>query len=707
MKKKYLFVDPFAKETSGVTSYVFNALREFPVCEYEPEIFGIHDFENIFDFQQRLKKYVSSFEAEQIIIEAPETLSTTKLLDRNYRVHIRLHGSRELGKYIQKIKISSKVIYDELCEIKNAFFVSAPSCAALASSEFLYKEKFNANCYANPIKISGDSTKNRDIDILFLGRWQNLKGIYFLEKIASLVEGKLIVAAAHEVKNIPKKIEFFQIKNNGDREDLYKRAKLVLIPSLFETASQVGLEAASFNCKIVTWSHLGICEYLPREVIEAADPWNIDSIIKKLEFNLNDRQKEYDSKIYLDKINESFSVGIDSVFSGSMKMGKNFMPFHRNGEIDFEKIFNDKLLNYMNDKSIIRNRKLRKFVNSPMLFFRDALNKRLPPGGELDYQNRALKSATLVDENYAVADSIAEHEKNPTENFLKKSKIINDKNFLGVIGEADRIVIKEPVVKLRGWTVCLFYSDNQRDYAEVLGGRLAEFQDFSPLQQGRVNYAEFLDKKFTSTLELINKIDVKNKEKFAKIDFAIFINPDPVVIGAIRSCNENIKIVSILMRNHEIDLSQIDLLIDSTDAFLFFDNFKYPDLFSRNSRRCNVLSSYVNMNLYIRKIVQETGPKKIDYLIPVIGAKYNKEYLNFDINKFQGVVVLHDKNYLWEETNNFDDFIKSFSNKVETLLVTESVYMRYKTLCEGISRGEQSSKFFEYALKDGFLIHVS
>lgn len=67
---------------------------------------------------------------------------------------------------------------------------------------------------------------------------------------------------------------------------------------------------------------------------------------------------------------------------------------------------------------------------------------------------------------------------------------------------------------------------------------------------------------------------------------------------------------------------------------------------------------------------------------------------------------LRDEEFHQGVSNNFSDYLHEFSSKVETLLVSESVYMRYRTLCEKIERGGSSAEFFEYALKDGFMFYV-
>lgn len=710
MKKKYIFVDPFSKETSGVTAYIKNSLLNFPDTDYVPEIFSINKNEDIRDFRFRLKEYVEKFDPSLVYLESPETLYATELLSDRYKIHIRLHGSREFGKLIQKLPLDVHNCKKEIFEIRRSSVVSAPSVAALKSSEFLYGSKIDALIYPNPINILNPTinTNNniRDIDILFIGRWQNLKGIFYVNSIFKKFNNLNCVVASHNSDARVKNYSCFTIKNDNEKYSIYRRSKVVIIPSLFETVSQVGLEALAEGCKVVTWSHIGLREYVDQGAVKYASPWDFEEFSRITYNAVINYRMESNIDDLLFKINKYF---VDAVLllCSEKNFGEvyNLMPIKNDYIFNFIKLYDAKEGYFMSDKKVIRNRKIKKLLNNPYLFFKDMYRKRLPRKvNENDFSGLSDVSAVQARVLSPVGLKPQNNEKSNALNNIAK---VNLKNFLGYVGDLKKVSIADPITKSKDWVTCIFFPENYKDYAEILGSKLNDFQDFPPFKSDRLNFIQYDNNIKITAFDLINKIDTSNKERISKINFAILINPDPITLEALRQSNQSILIVGLFLRNYCIDEKNIETICEYTDAFLVFDSFEYLDFIFDNSRRANSINSYVQIPSYLRKIVQEIGPKKIDLLMPLINAQYQPELIDYDIKRFQGLVKLKNHDFVQNLTSdNFENYLESFSSKIDELIISESVYMRYRTICEKIERGGSAAPLFKYALKDGFMFYV-
>jgi len=713
MKKRYIFVDPFCKETSGVSAYIKNSILNFPDFDYLPEVFSINEDEDIRDFRVRFKEYVENFDPSSVYIESPETLYATELISDRYKVHIRLHGSREFGKLIQKLPLNKNNCKKEIFEIKRSFVVSAPSVAALRSSEFLYDSKISAIVYPNSVNISNtnshfDHKNTRDIDILFIGRWQILKGIFYVDSIFNKFKNLNCVIASHNTDSVRRTHACITINNDGEKHSIYRRSKVVVIPSLFETASQVALEALAAGCKVVTWSHIGIKDYADQDWINYASPWDFEEF-SRVAYNavINYRKPSNIDDLLLN-LNKYFSDAVVLILS-EKNFGNyyNSMPIKNEYIYNFNTLYDGKEGYYMSDKKIIRNRKVKKLLNNPYLFFKDMYKKRFPTElNRNDFSKKPdISNASTKSKGHAVVG--AEPPKNEKSTTLKIVDKAIFKNFLGYLGDDKKISLADPITKSKEWVTCIFFPDNHKDYAEILGRKLNEYQDFSPFKNDRLNFIKYDNNIKITAFDLINKIDLSNKEKISKINFAILINPDPVTLEVLRQCNESILIVSLFLRNFAVEKENIEAICEYTDAFLVFDSFEYIDFIFDNSRRSNSINSYVQIPAYLRKIVQEIGPKKIDLLLPVINADYQPELIEYDIQRYQGVVKLKNHDFTQNLTSDsFEDYVVSFSSKIDQLLISESVYMRYRTICERIERGGNAASLFKYALKDGFIFYV-
>lgn len=715
MIKRYIFVDPFCLSNSGVTNYINASINLFPNNEFIPEKFDIEIGENLDSFRTRLKIYVESLSPSDVIIESPETLFTTKLINDKYKLHIRLHGSREFGKLIQKFPVSEDNCRNEIKEIKRAFIVSAPSLAALKSSEFLYKKSINAVIYPNPVDFNANLifSKNRDIDVLFLGRWHDLKGVRFIEFLINNNKNIKFLVTSNDISKVFVNCEKLKLSRVDDKFELLGRTKVVIIPSLFETASQVALEAISCGAKVVAWSHIGFFEYINSVSVKKINPWDLNEFSQGIRSMLEFKSVDENLIDQVQSINKHYLIGLNFVFksidSHNCVNSINLMPNNIEYKFDLKAIFSDEVI-MVKDKNIIFKRKLKKLFRNPYLFFKDAFNKKsrkIEVRNKISHSSTEKKRSSKEEASFAeIPGTIVENIKNIV-NISSNKNIGHLNNFLANIDLKQNIKFNQPNSKAKGWVTCIFFPEKYFDYAKVLGSRLNEFEDFSPFKYENLNYVQFPSFCDFNSLDLINKIDINNKDKISQINFAFFINPDVNFLEAIRSSAESLKTIVFLTREFQISKELIDKYIEFTDAFLIFDNNNNIDCIKEKSRRCNIIKSYGQVKDYTRKIVQEIGPKKIDYLLPILNCDFDPKYIDFDVFRYQGVVKLKNHNYDFNMiSGDFKEALNLFSEKIDLLMVSETVYMRYRTQCEIIENGGSSARFFEFALKDGFLFYV-
>ncbi|MBU2638965.1 MAG: glycosyltransferase family 4 protein [Nanoarchaeota archaeon] len=143
---------------------------------------------------------------------------------------------------------------------------------------------------------------NKDIDILFVGRFILIKGIHDLLMAVSLL-GKdirvVLVGDGPEKENIRKTIEkmrlgaYVQIRSNVSDKELaafYHRAKVAAFPSFAKEGMVLAmLEAASSGCAIVTSNACSMPEFVKDfKTGLLAEPRNPKDLAKKIRMLLDD-----------------------------------------------------------------------------------------------------------------------------------------------------------------------------------------------------------------------------------------------------------------------------------------------------------------------------------------------------------------------------------------------------------------------------------
>jgi hypothetical protein len=178
------------------------------------------------------------------------------------------------------------------------------------------------------------------------------------------------VACSSQPDDLSKQIEYIPTSTKRDRAAAIARARVVIVPSLFETASMVGLEALASSRRVLTWSHLGLTEYADAPWIETVEAWDLNAFACKAREMLSSHQEIYKNDL-CQNINDLYIQAIADIRSGQAA-GCSYMPI---GPRDLNwpqipKTLRDAPMN--TDYASSAERKFKKLMRNPLRFVRDS-----------------------------------------------------------------------------------------------------------------------------------------------------------------------------------------------------------------------------------------------------------------------------------------------------------------------------------------------
>ncbi|MGH1359782.1 MAG: glycosyltransferase [Burkholderiaceae bacterium] len=686
-RASYVLVDPFSSHTSGVTRYCQLAgerLRQ--QADSITQITRQAD-ESIEAFAKRLPRELARTARPGAIVEVPETLAAARHIDKRWLIHVRLHGSRDLGARLQGLPVdeTAQTLEQELLD--RAWMISAPSQAAVTAGNMSFRLPDGVVVYPNPAPPSETRRRQPDIDVLFLGRWQSLKGRdYVRALIKRLPDCRFALATAAQDLRLPRNAIALAADTPAKRAEALSRSKVVIIPSQFETASMVGLEALAAGCRIVCWSHLGLTEYAGNDLLYHAKPFSLDDLATKVESALKEtRISNVDEAI--SRINCGFDMATNTLLRQTRpaSIPPLSSPDHTNIRQTLTQEIKRMNRTDWTQRSRILQRKVRKLVRDPNQFWLDS----------------TLRSTlTRPEAHAAVTRQVFNTASGLNIKPASRASRYPERQLVSRIKKTDFIKIDLPNKKANGWTTGLAHDSGDRERIAQLCANLDCFEDFSPTQTRNLSLFEYDDLIDQTDDSIIERIDRKNKEKIETFDFVFFVDTPAHLIRAFKACMPTGKTVLILT-----DRAPADLPLDpvSTDA-LIFDNRCAPSS-PAPWRRSTPFLRAENLPATIRRVVQELGPKQPDMLLPLIGANdYDPELFGFDPNRFQGIIELGEMRAI--KADCLDDYLRNMAPSIKRMLVLDSVYMRYRSLCEAVENGESASDLIRLALRDGMLFDV-
>tara|TARA_B110000902_G_scaffold260596_1_gene333836 strand:+ start:1188 stop:2105 length:918 start_codon:yes stop_codon:yes gene_type:complete len=250
IKKKVGFIVESNNSLGGVET-IFRNLAH--LCE-------IYRFRTKTEVIQAIKSKKLNYEI--IIFNQPFStllLCLFNKINRKSKLFYLIHINFNEGKFIRKIFASFFFKFLNYFNVKLLFFSETMSrnytkndFKIVPPPVFKYPNRIKEFC----------NTKEREINFLFVGRYENQKGADILKEISTNI-GKKIIAIGKGSIEIDS--EFIDDLGPMTIDLVYKqmeKSKVLLLPSRFEGFGLVILEAISMGCKVVAFN----CDYGPGDL---------------------------------------------------------------------------------------------------------------------------------------------------------------------------------------------------------------------------------------------------------------------------------------------------------------------------------------------------------------------------------------------------------------------------------------------------------
>lgn len=197
---RYVLVSPYPlTRRNGVTTYFQHLSAYLAERGLDPVCITNEDHLPRDEYQVIVRDVVTCrFSAEEVLVEAPEVGCPTRLLPREYRVHIRLHCPNAIVRRHNERPPNVPQFRRELRVARTAFVVSSPSYALLRELR-PYFDGPSIHVYKNPppppiaeMLPPGE----RLHDVVFMGNFSRLKGVDFLNPLLARLPAHYAVALA-------------------------------------------------------------------------------------------------------------------------------------------------------------------------------------------------------------------------------------------------------------------------------------------------------------------------------------------------------------------------------------------------------------------------------------------------------------------------------------------------------------------------------
>lgn len=333
----YLIINPYKNANHGIANYIDN-LKEMLGTELS-EVSILENTKNLspIKFREHVRDYITAhYGFNEVIIEAPEAKASTLLLSNKYKVHIRLHCPLAIAQKYDEQEVNQVELSHELRVVSKATIVSSPSYGLLKemSHELNRKDIF---VYKNPIlnRDYASPSKEKSYDVVFMGRYQPLKGSEELNQVLQLLPehyNVLIFGNNCKAHKLPSNIKCnVTLKNEVKGEEkfeLISQSKCLIQMSRFENCSMVVLESLSCYVPVVCWDVGGNSEIANRKVLHPVEYLNFEAFVNSINFFVDNRIKKKNFDQALSVINEDFRNGLkDMIDQLGNKVSGAYNPY--------------------------------------------------------------------------------------------------------------------------------------------------------------------------------------------------------------------------------------------------------------------------------------------------------------------------------------------------------------------------------------------
>ncbi|NVJ62486.1 MAG: glycosyltransferase family 29 protein [Gammaproteobacteria bacterium] len=317
----YYIASPFSNKNNGISNYCLYAKSLLINNGVDCKIIYNDDSANVRQFERKIIDTVDIND----LVEIPDAWGLFSNREPSFRVHCRLHAPSAMLQKINGVTVNHARYQREIKTAERASYLSSPSY----ENYLAYDELQSNKCSVFPNPIFGEvcfESSNKDIDYIFIGRNESVKGVdYLLEILFRLPEGRkvAIVGVDESLKEKYREfiehldVDFFTWLDNDKKDELLKRSKVCLILSRFESYSYVSTEAIKYGCKVVSWGVGGLKECFPKELVYLCEYGNTLQFTATAE---QTRLNEFDANSatrFITKNNEEYILGVKALINNN------------------------------------------------------------------------------------------------------------------------------------------------------------------------------------------------------------------------------------------------------------------------------------------------------------------------------------------------------------------------------------------------------
>lgn len=375
----YYLVNPLADRANGISTYVERAHEVLVKAGIEAHVLDCPVLP-LGEGRPDAEAFILDQVGANDVVEVPDSraLFFSACPDRRPPVlHVRLHGPIAYLEFVNRKPVNWARWNCESRLAESSPLVSSPTQVNVDRyiDCGLMVERGGVRVFPNPVpEIDFDGSATRDIDVIFLGRLERLKGLdLFLEIVSQLPPGLNVVAAGVGEEQLPPAVQArfagtVQCVGVADpvlKRALLRRAKVCVVPSRFESFSMVAAEAVAAGCHVVAWSGSGIGEAFPERLVSFVPPTDVHeaaaTVLRHLERPSFDHAAALE---FADQCNAAYVSAIKTLMRESA--GRRFSS-PRTPTVS--------LFDEVQAQRAGSKRKWRKLVRDPGLFVRDFFKK--------------------------------------------------------------------------------------------------------------------------------------------------------------------------------------------------------------------------------------------------------------------------------------------------------------------------------------------
>lgn len=317
---KYFLISPFSSKNNGITNYVSSACTLLMKHGIDASIIENSEGLKPIELEKKIKKIVP----ENSIVEIPDAWGLFHNTETIFHRHVRLHAPSILLQEINGTVLNKERFSRENRAIISASYVSSPS---VRNTDAYNIPMLKASNFPNPIPYSYQSFNEKDIDVIFIGRADKVKGVDLLIKVLSHLPNYMKVSVLGISKEDTNKLNLSHVKcdvdflgwvSNDEKLEFLKRAKVCTITSRFESYSLVAAEAISCSCHVIAWDVGGFAECYPGHLVSLVAYNDIISyaatILDKLVLPAPDKSEIIE---FIERNNERYVTSIQNIINGN------------------------------------------------------------------------------------------------------------------------------------------------------------------------------------------------------------------------------------------------------------------------------------------------------------------------------------------------------------------------------------------------------